>query len=100
MDKMARCDLCVFWKKSDRNRNGAHPDDMMGECRRNSPSPVSFGFHFEVIKHLSTLAWQVSDEKEREENFNDWEESHCTGFTTWPNTEGDDWCGEFRHSVP
>lgn len=92
----ARCDLCRFWMKDgDTPRHYVHPDDQEGECHRHAPSPRSFDFHRETLKHLSTLAWHVSNEEERKENFEDWEEAASSGTTTWPITEGDEWCGEF-----
>lgn len=93
-----RCDLCTFWKKSEQTNDRRHPDDLEGECRRNAPSPRPFDFHYEVLKHLTTLSWNVSDEEDRKKHFDDWEEADCTGTTTWPLTFAHDWCGEFRRN--
>jgi hypothetical protein len=94
-----RCDTCKFWALGEEFHDKAqlekHADDREGTCRRHAPSPVNYGFTYEVLRHLTHLSWKECSEGERETEFQDWEEAMFKS-QAWPRTEGHDWCGEWR----
>ena len=63
MNKTRVCENCKFW-----NETGGTDEGLVGECRRNSPSP----------KTLDGPA----DANIR--------------FTAWPATSQDQWCGDYE----
>lgn len=92
-----RCDGCAYWVEGEQWRNDAEtdPDEWNGACHRYAPRPTLGDFEHEVVKFLSTLAWEVSDAKARETEFLQWEEAYLAA-PSWPRTNGADWCGEWR----
>lgn len=93
-----RCDTCRFWDtESDPSldRSG-HPDDQQGFCRRNAPKPWLSGLQYEILKHLTILAWHVATKEEQKSEFEDWEDRAHYSMVCWPTTTGDGWCGEHK----
>jgi len=86
-----RCDKCKFWIK------GEDDDDELGGCHRNAPRPTLGEFEYEVLRHLTTVAWKVQDDP-RDKDYMDWEESRFAA-TLWPITKADSWCGEFQQGA-
>ena len=93
-----RCDTCEFWARGDQwlesQDNEAPPDDRRGTCHRNAPRATIGEFEYEVLKHLTTIAWNHADAKQKEEDFCGWESAPLKE-SSWPSTVGSDWCGEW-----
>lgn len=62
------CSTCRFWHTDE-------PDDEEGICRRNPPHVAGGSFGF--TNQLFGLIWRSSG-------------------TEWPETNKDDWCGEYQ----
>jgi hypothetical protein len=63
MDEARTCEKCTYWHET-----GGTDDGMVGECRRNAPSP-------ELIDSSSTSTVR---------------------YAVWPVTADRDWCGRFE----
>ena len=87
------CATCRFWLAG--NAGGRHREDA-GCCHRHAPRPSKGQFEFEVMKHLTTLSWQVATVQQKDADFNDWEDPIGCGDTHWPKTGAIDWCGEYE----
>jgi hypothetical protein len=89
-----RCDTCEFWARGDQweFNEERHPDDRTATCRRNAPRATVGEFEYQLLEHLTTIAWQYND---NQKDFNDWEEA-CLHTSSWPSTCGSDWCGEWQ----
>jgi hypothetical protein len=99
-----RCDHCMFWQLGPyrigaRTRSAEqkkqHPDDRDGTCRRYAPRPTLGEFEYELLRHLTTLAWDVCSKEERSHEFENWDQA-ARQRVQWPVTGGGDWCGEFK----
>ena len=63
MEKANACEKCRFW-----NETGGTDEGLVGECRRNSPSPTLVeGAVSSIIR-----------------------------FAAWPATSQNQWCGDFK----
>ncbi len=76
---MRECKNCAWWEKMGDETNDL--DDNI--CRCHSPRPLVI----DISDNKGESAWNSSDY--------DW----IPGFTIWPVTRKDDWCGEFKPKV-
>lgn len=104
-----RCDACAFWRISDDPARSGHewdPDDKQGTCRRHAPQPWNSDVVYEMLKHLTVIAFiaeithsanDEADEKKIQAGYREWEAAASEpGLASWPGTTGADWCGEFK----
>jgi hypothetical protein len=88
----ARCDRCRFWQKI-KDQRTVHADDMDGECHFNAPPATHGRFEWELLSHLTTVSWAYA--KNKNGDFDTWEDAPYD-HAGWPQTRGDEWCGQFK----
>jgi len=90
---MKRCDKCTYWLANEQwNDDDLPEDERRGGCHRHAPSPLVGDVAFEILSHLTRLAWEV---EKREKEYERWEEATLEQCI-WPITAGSDWCGDFQ----
>lgn len=89
---MKRCDRCVFWVINEQwNDDDLEEDEKLGGCHRHAPSPLIGDVAYEILRHLTNLAWEV---KPVENEYRGWEDAPQQDCS-WPQTKAADWCGDF-----
>ena len=76
-----RCDQCKFWE-GNAIACGSTPeqeDDYTGECKRHAP--IAF-----MPRHVLVAIWATNKTMDDKQ----------ANTAQWPQTEPDDWCGEFQ----
>ena len=79
------------WQHDDHDEK----DHDEGECHRHAPRPTLGTFEHEVLKHLTTLSWNIATEEQKSMDFDSWEEAQSYPGH-WPVTQAKDWCGDWR----
>ena len=80
----ADCKSCVFWE-----RQGDHD---IGNCHRYPPLVAQH----ELVNLLSLLVWYTYGKQLTETDRRDFDEWENVGPPQWPETESDNWCGEWK----
>jgi hypothetical protein len=83
-----RCDECRFWVLGEQSSEQSEmpADERQGGCHRYAPRPTTGNFESRILDALWLMA--------RDDDLESWDEVLYP--VSWPITEGQDFCGEFR----
>jgi hypothetical protein len=99
-ERMDKCSTCKYWDlRHSKKTEIWHIDDLSGECRRNAPRPTTGQYEAQVLDLLSSMTW-VLEEGNVDKDFDEWDGAEGRNCQ-WPDTSGDDWCGEWsQRDIP
>lgn len=85
------CGDCIYWRRE--KYAGAGPYD--GKCRRHAPQAYQ-SMYLHTAELFGLMLWALEEHANVEHESFDYRCENQSPFSCWPETQEDEWCGEFR----
>jgi hypothetical protein len=87
-----RCETCRFWRRTESARGWPE-----GDCRRRSPTPLSFrqSFTEHMLGHIAWSAYIIAGINPQEVQGFQPDPDGENWIAVWPETAKEDWCGDY-----